>query len=240
LPAKLESAGVRADWRFVPSTQLGGDMFGYHWLDAEHFAVYLLDVSGHGVGSSLLAVSAANALSGQSLPDVDFRDPAAVVARLNDVFQMDKQNEKYFTIFYGVFDKKARSLTYCNAAHPAALLATGANAASATVQELDSTDPIVGMMPPGMPFEKKAVALGDYARLFVYSDGVYEIDNPSGGMWTYPEFLQFMTPRAAAADVMDQLYAHVRGIRGSGPLNDDFSILDLRWQNGSPSGEGAA
>jgi hypothetical protein len=49
-----------------------------------------------------------------------------------------------------------------------------------------------------------------------------------------------MTPRAAAADVMDQLYAHVRGIRGSGPLNDDFSILDLRWQNGPPSGEGPA
>src|SRR4051812_29952246 len=130
LPAKLKG-GVNVDWRFVPSTQLGGDMFGYHWLDADRFAVYLLDVSGHGVGSSLLAVSAANLLSAQSLPDVNFRDPAAVVARLNDVFQMDKQNEKYFTIFYGVFDKAKRSLTYCNAAHPAALLFTGADAASA-------------------------------------------------------------------------------------------------------------
>ena len=39
-------------------TQLAGDMFGYHWLDKEHLAIYLLDVSGHGVGSALLAVSA--------------------------------------------------------------------------------------------------------------------------------------------------------------------------------------
>src|SRR5262249_3619235 len=57
LPEKL-AGGIHTDWRFVPSTQLGGDIFGYHWLDPEHWAVYLPDVSGHGVGSSLLAVSA--------------------------------------------------------------------------------------------------------------------------------------------------------------------------------------
>src|SRR5436190_12910201 len=43
LPGKL-AGDVHIDWRFVPSTQLGGDMFGYHWLDADHLAVYLLDV----------------------------------------------------------------------------------------------------------------------------------------------------------------------------------------------------
>src|SRR5437762_2746315 len=44
LPAKLDG-DVRIDWRFVPSAQLGGDMFGYHWLDSDHLALYLLDVS---------------------------------------------------------------------------------------------------------------------------------------------------------------------------------------------------
>src|SRR5262249_34090746 len=58
LPEKL-TGDVRVDWRFVPSAQLGGDMFGYHWIDPDHLAIYLLDVSGHGVGSSLLAGSAA-------------------------------------------------------------------------------------------------------------------------------------------------------------------------------------
>ena len=51
LPEKLKKGDVRADWRFVPSAELGGDSFGYHWLDDEHFAIFLLDVSGHGVGS---------------------------------------------------------------------------------------------------------------------------------------------------------------------------------------------
>ena len=34
----------RTDWHFVPSTELGGDSFGYHDIDADHLAIYLLDV----------------------------------------------------------------------------------------------------------------------------------------------------------------------------------------------------
>src|SRR5262245_38065909 len=164
LPAKL-TGDVAVDWRFVPSAQLGGDMFGYHWLDPDHLAIYLLDVSGHGVGSSLLAVSAANLLSAQSLANTDFRDPGGVLARLNDVFQMDRQDGKYFTMFYGVYDKKARSLAYCNAAHPAALLFDGTTPPA--LPQLASTDPVIGMLPPGMPFTTRTVPVGAGARMLV-------------------------------------------------------------------------
>src|SRR5262249_45336784 len=75
LPEKLTKGNVRTDWRFVPSAELGGDSFGYHWLDQENFAFYLLDVSGHGVGSALLSVSAMNARRSQALPQTDFRVP---------------------------------------------------------------------------------------------------------------------------------------------------------------------
>ena len=73
LPEKLMKGAITTDWRFIPSAELGGDSFGYHWLDDDHFAFYLLDVSGHGVGSALLSVSAMNALRSQALPQTDFR-----------------------------------------------------------------------------------------------------------------------------------------------------------------------
>ena len=133
LPAPL-SGEVRVAWHFVPSTHLGGDMFGYHWLDSDHLAVYLLDVSGHGVGSSLLAVSVNNLLASQSLPNTDCREPDKVLSRLNDIFPMEKQNGKYFTIWYGVFNRVRRTLTCSNGGHPAALLHTGPSAAEATLQ----------------------------------------------------------------------------------------------------------
>ncbi|MFY8215445.1 MAG: response regulator, partial [Chthoniobacterales bacterium] len=51
---------VHIDWRYIPSTELGGDAFGYHMIDDSHLAIYLLDVCGHGVGASLLSVTAMN------------------------------------------------------------------------------------------------------------------------------------------------------------------------------------
>jgi len=228
LPEPL-GGDVRIAGKFVPSTQLGGDMFGYHWLDPDHLAVYLLDVSGHGVGSSLLAVSAANLISAQSLPDTDFRDPGGVVARLNDVFQMERQNGKYFTMIYGVYDKPARSLACCNAGHPAALLFSGPSKESATLRQIESTDPMVGMLPPGVPFETQTVAIDQYARLLLYSDGVFEIERPGHGMWEFKEFVEFLSGIAGADDLTDRLHTHVRALRGGDTLNDDFSILDVRW-----------
>jgi sigma-B regulation protein RsbU (phosphoserine phosphatase) len=226
LPEPLDG-DVHIAGKFVPSTQLGGDMFGYHWLDTDHLAVYLLDVSGHGVGSSLLAVSAANLLSARSLPDTDFRNPGEVIGRLNDVFQMDRHNGKYFTIVYGVYDKTARSLAYCNGGHPAALLFEGLPAKAPT--RLESTDPMVGMLPPGMPFETRTVSVDKNARLLLYSDGVFEIERPGGGMWKFDEFVSFVMANAGVKDLAGCLYSHVRAMRGTDVLNDDFSMLDVRW-----------
>src|SRR5262249_32048223 len=148
---------------------------GYHWLDKDHLAIYLLDVSGHGVGSSLLAVSAINVLAAGSLPQTDFRDPGQVLGRLNDVFQMDRQDGKYLTIFYGVFHRTDRTLAYSNGGHPPALLFTEPTEAMAALRELGSTDPMVGMLPPGVPFHSARVPLEPHARMLVYSDGTYEI-----------------------------------------------------------------
>jgi sigma-B regulation protein RsbU (phosphoserine phosphatase) len=228
LPEKLDEP-VRIDWKFVPSTQLGGDMFGYHWLDDDHLAIYLLDVSGHGVGSSLLAVSAANVLSSRALPKTDFRNPAEVLSGLNDVFQMDRQDNKYFTIWYGVFSRSERILAYANGGHPDALLFTGPNPATATLYQLGSTDPLIGMMPPGTPFHSRKQKLDEHARLLVCSDGVFEIEMPNNEMWQFPEYVEYVAGLLPVRDsVLEPLLAHVRELRGGELLADDFSLLEAR------------
>ena len=116
LPAPLLDGPIRTEWKFVPSTQLGGDAFGYYWLDKNTFVFYLLDVSGHGVGSAMHSVTALNVLRQRALPGVDFQDPAAVLASLNDRFQMDAHGGLFFTMWYGVYRLSDRTLTYGTAA----------------------------------------------------------------------------------------------------------------------------
>jgi sigma-B regulation protein RsbU (phosphoserine phosphatase) len=231
LPERLKKGEVRTDWRFVPSAELGGDSFGYHWLDDDHFAFFLLDVSGHGVGSALLSVSALNALRSQALPQADFRVPGQVLAALNNAFQMDQQNGLFFTIWYGVYHKPTRRIDYSGGGHPPVLLAGGPSAEAAALQVLESSGPMIGAV-PDLEYQTASVALEAFAKLYLYSDGVYEIERTDKTMWPFDEFVAFMRqgPHAAAdGSKMDSLIAHGRALQGRDEFVDDFSIVELQF-----------
>jgi sigma-B regulation protein RsbU (phosphoserine phosphatase) len=229
LPAPLADPRARIGWRFVPSTTLGGDSFGYQWLDADHLAVYLLDVSGHGVGSSLMSVSAMNVIGARTLPDADFRNPGQVLQRLSSAFPMEKHNGLFFTIWYGVYNRASRRLSWAGAGHPPALLFTGPDRAGAALRRLESQGPMIGLM-EDLPYDTDTTELGPYARLYVYSDGVFEIAQPGGKMWTIEEFVSYMASLPPGEEsAMDRLLAHCRRLHGSDVLGDDFSIVEIEF-----------
>jgi len=223
LPPPQPAAAIRADWRFIPSAALGGDAFGYHDLDPDHFAVYLLDVCGHGVGAALLSVSALNAIRSEALPHTDFHDPGAVLAALNRAFPMERQNDMFFTAWYGVFERGSRTLRWAGGGHPPALLVAGGG----PPRLLDSDGPLIGAV-DGLEFTSSEVAVPPAARLFVYSDGAFEISRPDGSMWPFTEFVATLAGTSAGpGSPMDALVTHVRAISQRDDFNDDFSMLEL-------------
>jgi sigma-B regulation protein RsbU (phosphoserine phosphatase) len=231
LPEKLKKGIIKTDWRFVPSAELGGDSFGYHWLDDDHFAFYLLDVSGHGVGAALLSVSAMNALRSQALPNTDFRQPSQVLFALNNAFQMDQQNGLYFTIWYGVYHKPSRRIDYSGGGHPPALLMGGPSAEQASLQILDSKGPMIGAV-TDLDYESASTKLDSFAKVFLFSDGAYEIEKADKAMWPFSEFLAYMGqgPHAGLeSSRMDQLIAHDRELMGRDEFADDLSIVELHF-----------
>ncbi len=226
LPPVMKEGAVRIDWRFVPSTQLAGDAFGYHWLDEKRLAVYLLDVSGHGVGSALLAVSVLNTLTHQSLPKTDFGDPGAVMNALNKIFEMDRHGGKFFTIWYGVCDLAARKVTFSGGGHPPALLFSRSGGA-VKVDELEPTGPIIGL-PPFMDFENHTVELPPDCALLLYSDGAIEIEDLQGHMHNQEQFTAFAREQTGWDNVLNQYVERAHTLRGHASLADDCSLLFIR------------
>lgn len=219
LPPPIPEGDIRTEWSFVPSAQLGGDAFGYHALDEDHFALYLLDVCNHGVGPALLSVQALNVLQNRMLPGVDYRDPAQVLTALNDAFPMERHNNLYFTIWYGVYDRRSRVLRFGNAGHPPALLLTPDGRAV----ELLKGNLMIGAM-PGIAYKSDSWTVEPGSRLFVFSDGVYEVAPPGGGYWQFADFRDYMAGLPPTGEIA-ALLEHVRTMGRCEVLADDFSML---------------
>jgi sigma-B regulation protein RsbU (phosphoserine phosphatase) len=223
LPPPLLDGPVRADWRFLPSTQLGGDAFGYHWLDERRFAVYVLDVCGHGVGAALLSVSVLNVLRNRSAPNVDFADPEAVLSALNQSFPMERQNNMFFTIWYGVLDLETRALTFSCGGHPPAVVLEEGSVAP---RELRAPGAIVGGFPEAK-YPTGHCQLPPGSALYVFSDGVYELARADGTTVQAAEFVAELG-RPCPGSRLDAVMAWARAVRAGAGFEDDVSIIELR------------
>lgn len=224
LPPPLHERGIITDWRFLPSTQLGGDALGYGWIDSQHFVFYLLDVCGHGVGAALLSVSILNVIRSQSLPDVDFCEPAAVLQALNEAFPMEENHEMFFTIWYGVYDAAHFTLRYANGGHPPPVFK---NAAGNTASLLESIGTVIGAT-PSPRFEQKEMNVGPGDELYLFSDGVYEVRNAQGEMLGIQRLAAWIG-HDRGVQAVGGLLSKIQEWQASVRFVDDFSLLALQF-----------
>jgi sigma-B regulation protein RsbU (phosphoserine phosphatase) len=85
---------------------------------------------------------------------------------------------------------------------------------------------------PDLEFETASTSLSAFAKLILYSDGVYEIERTDKTMWPFNEFIDFMKQGphdAANGSKMDRLIAYDREIQGREEFVDDCSIVELQF-----------
>lgn len=230
LPQPITSGPLLTDWRFIPSLSLGGDSFGYHWIDEDYFAMYLLDVSGHGWSAALLSVSVINVLRSHALPDTDFRDPQQVLFALNNTFPGEQHNDMFFTIWYGVYNLSSRQMAYASGGHPPALLFYGSPNEQLKVNQLRTPNFVIGGRRDAV-YQGKTQLINRPSRLYVFSDGVFDITKIDGSIWGFNKFLEFMTKTFNAEhSVLEGILDYARGISQKDEFDDDFTILEIFFE----------
>jgi sigma-B regulation protein RsbU (phosphoserine phosphatase) len=228
-PAELQLGGLNIARAFHPCTDLAGDAVGVVAFPHGPVGLYLLDVSGHGVGAALLSFTLSHLLS----PSVEgallvedttagpsIVSPSRVAERLNRQFPMDRTRQ-YFTVVYGVFDPSSGQFRYVMAGHPAPIV----------VPKSGAPVPLHGGgVPIGMiehaTYADESVTLGPGDRLYFYSDGVIEALDGSEREFGYERLTaeverQRGRPLRAGLDTIADL---VRDWSG-GHLRDDVSLL---------------
>ena len=215
--------------KFIPSRQLGGDCFDYNWLDPDYLAIYLLDVAGHGLRAALPSVAVLNLLRSRTLPNIDYYKPSDVLRALNTTFQMSYQNDKYFTIWYGVYNRIERKLVYASAGHPPAVLISQSPTSNPKVKQLKTPGMPVGMFPDA-PYVDNCCDVEDLSTLYIFSDGVYEIHQPDGNIWGLDPFIDLLAAyNGGTADQLELVLKYTQKLNAKAVFDDDWSLLKVNF-----------
>lgn len=219
-------------WRFCPCEAVGGDLLQVESIDERHVAFYVIDVSGHGVAAAMLSVSIAENLTLEHGIVAERREgvfeprsPARVLELLDERYPMERSS-KFFTIFYAVFDRETRRLSYCRGGHPTPMLFR----ADGSVENLEAGGTIIGL--GGLTaFEDAEVSVRPGDRLFVYSDGVTEYANLDDEMFGEERLRALLQERreesidAQCASVLTE----ARAFAGLAEADDDITVLGVAF-----------
>jgi len=231
LPARLpEVPGARLAAVFRPCTELAGDMFNALSLDGDAIGLYVLDVSGHGVASSLLSVTVSHVLTAEGEPSAGGRDgpmlrsPASALERLNRQFRTPAETAQYFTIVCALFKPATREFRYASAGHWEPVLVPREGPAS----RLGSGGLPIGLFPDAV-YSEESVRLSPGDRIYLYTDGLLDAGNEVEERFGIHRLLARLEHHRdlALAEGLDRIVAEIEGWTGSADLQDDVSVLAL-------------
>lgn len=222
-------------WKYLPCDELAGDFLNFFQLDEDHIGMFVVDVSGHGVPSSLLSVTVGRSLTPAAgttslLVRLDesgkrvVTPPAEVAAELNRRFPMEDQGHLYFTLVYAVLNVKTRVMRYVSAGHNAIVHAAQGKLPTMLAAEGFA----IGWM-EDIDYDEHEVQLAPGDRLYLYSDGIPEALDERLEEFDEPRMLKLMHACADKTidETVDTVCAAVsHWCRINGP-KDDISILAI-------------
>jgi serine phosphatase RsbU (regulator of sigma subunit) len=136
---------------------------------------------------------------------------------------MEDHNDLYFTIWYGVYHQPTGRLRYSSAGHPPPILVSGSSRIRGNASPLPGQGLPLGML-PNARYDREECTLVSPARLFLFSDGVYEISKPDGSMLEFEALVRAVPDGKSELEELLRLACEVRGAE---TLEDDFSIIKM-------------
>jgi phosphoserine phosphatase RsbU/P len=221
--------------RYLPTGTVGGDFFTVSALSDDQAAVFICDVAGHGVRSSLVTAMI-RALVEELKPVTG--NPGQFLTKLNsDLYAILKHTGTPLltTAFFLVADRQTGRLQYANAGHPKPLhLKRHEARVIPLVNASGRSQPALGLFEDAV-YQSSEVKLSNHDLIMLFTDGLYEVQDAHNVLYTQELLVAGVQRRLRlpAERLFDELLEEIKGLSG-GSISDDVCLVGMEFTGETP------
>lgn len=217
LPLKGKYFDLQVNYFYRPSELLSGDMFDVFNIDPFHTVLYICDVMGHGVSSSMISMYVKQTMRAICRKKDDLNH---IMRELHQTFlALNFEDDQYFSIFMAIFDQPNRTLHYVNAGHNCEPLLKR----NGRIKKLKAKGHPICNAFDKIEYEEHVISLEKGDNLLFYTDGITEMKNASGVFFGEERLWKAFEERA---DIIQSIGTYIENFEGEG--NDDLALLDIK------------
>ena len=225
LPSSNEGVGkdVSFEYVYLPCDELGGDFFDIYQINPHQIFFYILDVSGHGVASSMITIFTKIFFS---IHAKLVHKPGKLLQMLNQQFFRERLTEKYVTVFLGILNTDTDELTWSSAGQSVSpILYTDAEECLLSMQSFP-----IGLL-ENVSYADEVCKFEAGASLLMYSDGMMDVHLRDGTpIFDERSLLGFIHDQKErnTQNMVNALLSHIRSQVRAEDFPDDVTIFLLR------------
>lgn len=209
----------------TPAKEVGGDFYDFFFVDYDHLAIIMADVSGKGVPAAMFMMMAKSLLKARVLSG---GNPGAILKDVNNMICTNNPEMMFVTIWLGMLNVKTGILTAANAGHDKPLIYHRGGQFE-IVQ--DKHGPVVGLK-NGIEFPEYELVLDHGSKVMVYTDGVPEAMDKNDEQFGMERLLKAVNsrPDGRPEDILMVIDRDVYKFTGDAEQFDDLTMLCVELQ----------
>jgi sigma-B regulation protein RsbU (phosphoserine phosphatase) len=224
--------------RYLPCEKIGGDFYNVFRLDEDNFGILIGDVAGHGVSAAMITVFInQNIHVRREFDDGRIRilTPKQVLTNLFYTYnRMTFPEEIYTVLFYGIYNQKDMTFTYCSAGMNAVplLLRNDGSVEAIPIKGLPICR-LGGLVSPS--YENQTIQLEEGDSILFYTDGLIEIDRKRPDQFNEKNLMEYLRglQNSSAAETVDYMFDLYNAILGENKMIDDVTVLVVKIEGES-------
>jgi sigma-B regulation protein RsbU (phosphoserine phosphatase) len=227
-PAFPDRREVSINAALESAREVGGDFYDFYFLDDDHLAFIVGDVSGKGAPGALMMAVSKTLIKSRAADD---SEPASILTHVNNELSEDNISSMFVTVFLAILNVRTGEMVYTNAGHNPPYI----RRRNGSVRKLDAFHgPVIGAM-PGMPYGQDKDQLVEGDIVLVYSDGVTEAFNEQEELYSEERLEELLRGESLNSDanIVTGIQESLREFVGHAEQSDDITLLAVHFLLGA-------